>query len=124
VAPDELRAHIVTYIDALNTRDPAVIAALFAEDAVQADPASEPPNVGRAAIAAFFEGSVEASDGWTFSAETVHTCAAQVAIDFRIDVDTGGSTMTIEGIEVFTFGDDGLITSVYAYWDAADLTFA
>jgi hypothetical protein len=30
--------------------------------------------------------------------------------------------MTIDGIEVFTFGEDGLITSVYAYWDAADLT--
>jgi steroid delta-isomerase len=123
VTPEDLRARIGAYVDALNTRDPAVIAALFAEDAVQADPASEPPNVGRAAITAFFEGSVGASDGWTFAAQSVHTCAAQVAIDFRIDVETGGSTMTIEGIEVFTFDDEGLITSVYAYWDAADLTF-
>ncbi len=123
MTPDELRARIIAYVDALNTRDPVVIAALFAEDAVQADPASEPPNVGHAAITAFFEGSVGASDGWTFAAKAVHTCAAQVAIDFQIDVETGGSTMTIEGIEVFTFGDDGLITSVYAYWDAADLTF-
>jgi steroid delta-isomerase len=122
VTPDDLRGRIAAYVDALNTRDPDAIAALFAEDAVQADPASDPPNRGRAAIAAFFEGSVAASDDWTFAAEAVHTCAAQVAIDFRIDVETGGSTMTISGIEVFTFDDDGLITSVYAYWDAADLT--
>ena len=31
--------------------------------------------------------------------------------------------MTIDGIEVFTADDDGLFTSVYAYWDDADLTF-
>ena len=120
--PDELRQAITTYVATINGRDPEAIASLFTEDAVQADPASDPPNRGRAAIAAFFEGSVAASDDWTFAAEAVHTCAAQVAIDFRIDVETGGSTMTISGIEVFTFDDDGLITSVYAYWDAADLT--
>jgi steroid delta-isomerase len=122
VTPDDLRGRIAAYVDALNTRDPVLIAALFAEDAVQADPASDPPNLGRTAIAAFFDGSVAASDGWTFAAKAVHTCAAQVAIDFQIDVEAGGSTMTIDGIEVFTFDDDGLITSVYAYWDAADLT--
>ena len=31
--------------------------------------------------------------------------------------------MTIDGIEVFTTDDDGLFTSVHAYWDDADLTF-
>ena len=123
MTPDELRARIIAYVDALNTRDPVVIAALFAEDAVQADPASDPPNVGRAAITAFFEGSVGASDGWTFAAKAVHTCAATVAIDFQIDLITGGSPMTIDGIEVFEVGDDGLITTVNAYWDESDLTF-
>ncbi len=122
--PDELRASITTYVDAVNSRDPHVIAALFTEDAVQADPASNPPNVGRAAIAAFFEGSIGASDSWTFTARAVHTCATNVAIDFRIDVVTGGAAMTIDGIEVFTVDDDGLFTSVFAYWDDADLTFA
>jgi len=31
--------------------------------------------------------------------------------------------MTIDGIEVFEVGDDGLITTVNAYWDESDLTF-
>jgi steroid delta-isomerase len=124
LSPDELRHNIEAYVDAVNSRDPDAIAALFAEDAVQADPASNPPNVGRAAIAAFFEGSIGASDSWTFTAKAIHTCASNVAIDFRIDLVTGGAPMAIEGIEVFTVGDDGLFTSVYAYWDDADLTFA
>lgn len=121
---DELRAVIATYVSTLNTRDPDAIAALFAEDAVQADPASNPPNVGRDAIRAFFTGSIGASEGWTFSATSVHTCGHQVAFNFQIAVESSGTTMTIGGIEVFTVNDDGLIASVNAYWDEADLAVA
>ncbi|MGD0394858.1 MAG: nuclear transport factor 2 family protein [Acidimicrobiales bacterium] len=123
LTPAELRARMVEYVDAVNRRDAAGIAALFAVDAVQADPASNPPNVGRTAIASFFESGIAASDSWTFTAKTVHTCAAHVAIDFEISVQTGGSTMVIDGIEVFTTDADGFFTSVHAYWDDADLTF-
>jgi steroid delta-isomerase len=121
---DELRALIATYVSTLNRRDPQAIAALFTEDAVQADPVSSPPNVGRDAIRTFFTGSIEASDRWTFSAPTVHTCGDQVAINFQIVVESSGTTMTIGGIEVFTVNDDGLIASVNAYWDEADLAVA
>jgi steroid delta-isomerase len=124
LTPDRLRARIVEYVDAVNARDPQAIAALFSEDAVQADPASNPPNVGRAAIAAFFKAGIGASETWTFTATAVHTCARNVAIDFEISLVTGGSTMTIDGIEVFAADDDGLFTSVHAYWDDADLSFA
>ena len=124
LTPDELRARIATYVDTINGRQPQAIAALFTEDAVQADPASNPPNIGRAAIASFFADSIAASDSWTFTAKTVHTCAAQAAMDFQISVQTGGATMLIDGIEVFTTDDNGLFSSVYAYWDDADLSFA
>ncbi|HEX4244796.1 MAG TPA: SgcJ/EcaC family oxidoreductase [Acidimicrobiales bacterium] len=118
---NELRTVITTYVAALNSRDPDVIAALFAEDAVQADPASSPPNVGRDAIRAFFTASIGGSEGWTFSASSVHTCADHVAFNFEIAVKGDGSTMTIGGIEVFVVNDEGLISSVNAYWDEADL---
>jgi steroid delta-isomerase len=124
LTPDELRSRIATYVGAINAREPLAIAALFAPDAVQADPASNPPNTGRDAIAAFFEAGIGASESWSFTAKAVHTCAANVAIDFEIAVDVGGSTMTIDGIEVFTTDDEGLFTSVRAYWDDADLNFA
>jgi steroid delta-isomerase len=123
LTPDDLRARIATYVDTINRRQPEAIAGLFTEDAVQADPASNPPNVGRAAIASFFADSIAASDSWTFTAKTVHTCAAQAAVDFQISVQTGGATMLIDGIEVFTTDDDGLFRSLYAYWDDADLSF-
>jgi ketosteroid isomerase-like protein len=122
--PDELRHRMMAYVDAVNRRDSSLIAALFAEDAVHSDPVSNPPNVGRVAITEFFDNGIAASDSWTFTAKAVHTCATSVAIDFEIAVETGGTTMTIDGIEVFTTDEAGLFTSVHAYWDDADLTFA
>ena len=124
LTPDRLRAAIAHYVATVNGRDPAAIAALFTEDAVQADPASSPPNVGRAAIAGFFESGIAASDGWVFQAVDVHTCASTVAIDFMITVDVGGGSMVIRGIEVFEAADDGRFSSAHAYWDDTDVTFA
>jgi steroid delta-isomerase len=120
---DQLRERIVGYVEAINSRDPEAIADRFTVDAFHADPVSNPPNRGRAAIVAFFEGGIAASDGWTFTTEAVHTCAPSVAVDFAIAVQTGGATMTIRGIEVFVADDDGLFESVHAYWDETDLSF-
>jgi steroid delta-isomerase len=33
----------------------------------------------------------------------------------------GGSVYEVDIIDVFTFGDDGLITDMRAYWTAADI---
>jgi steroid delta-isomerase len=121
--PDDLRAAVERYVTTVNGRDPVAISALFTEDAVQADPVSQPPNVGREAIAAFFAGGIAASDAWTFEAADVHTCGSSVAIDFAITVEAGGATMRIRGIEVFDAGPDGRFTSARAYWDDADVTF-
>jgi steroid delta-isomerase len=121
--PDQLRNRITEYVQAINSRDAHAIAAQFSEDARHHDPVSNPPNIGRAAIVAFFESGIGASDGWTFTAKAIHTCADNVAIDFEIAVETGGATMVIDGIEVFEAGEDGLFTSVSAYWDDASLSF-
>lgn len=122
--PDELRTAIDRYVATINGRDPVAIAELFTDDAVQADPASAPPNVGRQAITAFFADGIAASEGWTFRAESVHTCASTVAIDFVIDVVLVGGSMAISGIEVFQATDDGRFSSAHAYWDDADVRFA
>ena len=124
VTPDGLRLAVAHYVDTINGRDPGAIAALFTEGAVQADPASSPPNVGRDAITGFFADGIAASDGWVFQAVDVHTCASTVAIDFMITVEVGGGSMVIRGIEVFEAADDGRFSSAHAYWDDTDVTFA
>lgn len=120
---DELRALVDRYCAAVSSRDAAAVAALFAEDAVQRDPATAPPNEGRDAIRAFFQAAIDASSATEFEALAVHTAGDHVAIDFRVTVTLESGTMTISGIEVFTVGAGGLVTEVTAYWDEADVTF-
>lgn len=119
--PESLRQLVHRYCRAVTDRDVEAVVALFTPDAVQADPASSPPNVGHQAIAAFFQAAVDASTATTFQATGVHTCGSQVAIDFTVVVALEAGTMTISGIEVFTVTEEGLISAVTAYWDDADV---
>lgn len=120
---ETLRSKIAAYVSCINARVASDIASLFAEDAIQADPASQPANEGRAAIEAFFTAGIEASEAWTFRASDLHPCGNAVAFSFAIDVVTGGATMTIAGIEIFTFDDSGLVRTAHAYWGDDDITF-
>jgi steroid delta-isomerase len=123
VTPDSLRSGVEHYVATINGRDPAAIAELFTEDAVQADPASSPPNVGREAITTFFANGIAASDSWVFEVSDIHTCASTIAFHFTITVAMGGGSMVVRGIEVFEAADDGRFSSAHAYWDDADVTF-
>jgi steroid delta-isomerase len=124
LTPAGLRAAVDHYVATINGRDPVAIADLFTEDAIQADPASSPPNIGREAITTFFANGIAASEGWVFEATDVHTCASTVALDFTIAVALGAGSMVIRGIEVFQAADDGRFASAHAYWDDTDVTFA
>ncbi|HEX7459402.1 MAG TPA: nuclear transport factor 2 family protein, partial [Acidimicrobiales bacterium] len=62
LTPAGLRAAVDRYVATINERDPVAIAALFTEDAIQADPASSPPNIGREAITTFFANGIAASE--------------------------------------------------------------
>jgi len=121
--PEELRQLVERYAAAVSARDIDAVLTLFAEDAVQRDPATSPPNVGHEAIGTFLRNGVGASTATTFEALAVHTAGDHVAIDFRVSVTLESGTMVIEGIEVFTVGSDGRIAEVIAYWDDADVTF-
>jgi steroid Delta-isomerase len=120
---EDLRQLVDRYAKSVTARDVDALVALFTEDAVQQDPATSPPNVGHEAIRTFFQAAVDASTATTFEALAVHTCGDHAAIDFRVTVQLEAGTMVIEGIEVFSFAEDGRIRSVTAYWDDADLTF-
>jgi steroid delta-isomerase len=121
--PDEIRSLIDRYAATVTSRDVDAVVGLFTEDAVQRDPANQPPKVGRGAIREFFQSAVDASESTLFEALAVHTCGNEAAIDLRVTVTVGGGTMVISGIEVFTFTDEGLISALSAYWDDADITF-
>jgi steroid Delta-isomerase len=121
---DRLRDVVQLYASVTSSRDADAYAALFTEDASQVDPYPGPPRVGREAIRDFIKSSFEACEAMRFESIEVYPVADRVAFTFHITLHLeGGSTMHIRGVEIFTVTDDGLISSVEAYWGQDDVTF-
>ncbi len=120
-------AHMIDAVErysrAFSSRDLEALLSLFTEDAVQTDPANGPANVGREAIAAFFQNSYDATTSSSWEAQAVHCCGDVAAVDFLVRVEMEGGSARIEGIELFGFADDGRIASVVAYWGDDDMSF-
>lgn len=120
---DDVAAGVQRYLDTVATGTAAEVTALFAPDATVEDPVGNDPIRGHDAIRAFY-GTFEAL-AKTTELVTARTVAGQAAFHFRIVVDLGGgATSTMEPLEVMTFDDDGLITSMRAFWAESDLVIA
>jgi steroid Delta-isomerase len=119
---DACAATVQRYLDLVASGSADEVAALYAEDATLEDPVGSAPIRGRSAIRAFYATIEDLA--MTTTLHTVRTCAGQAAFHFRVETDTGAGTATMEPIEVMTFSDDGLITSMRAWWSDGDLTFA
>ena len=93
------------------------VAALFAADAWIEDPVGSDRKVGRDTLLAFYRGAIERAAPQVRLSGPVRTAAASVAAaPLQSHSDFGGSPKEIDIIDVFTFDDDGLITSMTAYF--------
>jgi steroid Delta-isomerase len=123
LSADQLRDVVQRYATVASSRDADAYAALFTEDASQIDPYPAPARVGREAIRDFIKSSFDACEAMRFEWIEVYPVADRVAFTFHITLNlAGGSTMHIRGVEIFTVTDDGLISSVEAYWGQDDVT--
>jgi uncharacterized protein (TIGR02246 family) len=121
---ETLRATVERYAATVTARNADAYAELFTPDAVQVDPYPTAANVGRDAIRAFMQRSIDGCEAMLFEVTEVHPVVDKAAIAFHITLTLeGGAIMHIRGIEVFTVADDGLITAVDAYWGDQDVTF-
>lgn len=111
------------YLGAHTAGDVDAIVALFASDAVVADPVHQPAHVGRAAVRAFFAGTHEMVDSIELRATgPMRAVDRWVAVPMRAVSTIAGSKVAIDVIDVFTFDDDGLIADMRAYWDPTAIT--
>lgn len=120
---DDVVAGVRRYLDTVATGTAADVTALYAPDATVEDPVGADPLHGHDAIRGFYA-TIEAL-AKTTELVTVRAVAGQAAFHFRIVVELGGgATSTMEPLEVMTFDDDGLITSMRAFWSDSDLVIA
>lgn len=120
---DEMKAAVQAYTEAHSAKDVDAVVALFDPDCVVADPVDRPEMIGRAAVREFFAGTHQMSEGFELRITgPIRAVDRFAAVPLRAETEMGGSTFAVDIIDVFTFGDDGLITEMRAYWTASDIT--
>lgn len=95
------------------------IGALYDESATLEDPVGGEARSGRTDISAFYS----ALDNVTTTAEliTSRVSGNRAALHMRVVTTLPDQVVTIEPIDGMTFNDEGLITSMRAYWSSADV---
>ena len=115
---EEIKSTVEAYAAAQSARDVDAIVALFAPDAVVTDPVHEPPHLGRQAIHAFFTGTKDLADALDLQITgPIRAVDSFAAVPMRAVSTIGEMRVAIDIIDVFTFGSDGLIVDMKAYWD-------
>jgi steroid delta-isomerase len=116
----DIRATVVRYLDLIaNATSGAQIAALYAADATLEDPVGSPARKGADEIAAFYE--VLTTRQRTTELLAVRVAGSEAAFSFRVVSGAGAERSVIEPIDVMTFSEEGLITSMRAFWSPADV---
>jgi steroid delta-isomerase len=120
--PDEMKATVERYTAAHSAGDIDGVVAVFAADAVVADPVDQPAHVGRDAVRAFFAGTHEFVDSMELRMTgPVRAVGSWAAAPLQAVSVVGGAKVAVDIVDVFTFGEDGLVTDMKAYWSSADI---
>lgn len=113
-----LESFVKRYLDTVAGGSAADVAALYTDDATLEDPVgSGEVHIGRQAIEGFYK-NIEAAGGITAELLQFRPGGHEAAFLFALNI---GGAMRIEPIEVMTFDAEGQITSMKAYWSAADV---
>ena len=112
-SPDHIRRTFERYCEFFTSGDVDGVVALYHEDATVEDPIDSPVHRGSDAIRAFYQASAGTTslelDGRVRMAGREGACA-------MVASPRGAKGVYIDTLDVMTFDDEGLITSMRAYW--------
>lgn len=119
---EHMKDVVTRYTAAHSAGDVDAVAALFALDAVVADPVDQPAHHGRDAVRAFFAGTHEMADSMDLhTTGPIRAVGNWAAVPLAAITTIGDARLQVDIIDVFTFDDDGLISDMKAYWTASDI---
>jgi steroid Delta-isomerase len=119
---DRIREVVESYVRLVGSGTSDEIVALYAEDATVEDPVGTDLRVGHGAIKEFYA----TLDGLEQETRllTLRIAGGEAVFHFEIVTRAGGATYTLAPIDAMTFDDDGLVTSMRAYWGDADMAIS
>ena len=119
---EQIQATIDGYIDAYAQTDRAAFLALWAPDGVLEDPVGTPAHEGTDALGAFWDGARELADRIILKLDRAVIAGGEAAVTIEINAHMGESGLVMPAVDIMRFNDDGLLTSVRAYWDMSTAT--
>ncbi len=119
---EQVEATVRRYLELVSTGTADEIVAMYAEDAVLEDPVGSEPRRGRAAIREFYA-TIEPMKIAT-ELQVIRVCGGEAAFKFRIETDTGAGVAILEPFENMVINEAGQVTSMRAWWNDGDMTFA
>jgi steroid delta-isomerase len=114
---DQIRTAFERYAAAMSAGDTEAVIALFSDDAYLEDPVGGERTAGIDAVRQHFTAATQQSSSKLeiiAPVRVVEPGYGAAAMTSRTEM--GDQVYLIDIIDVFTFDDDGLITSMTAYW--------
>jgi steroid delta-isomerase len=117
-----IRATVERYTSCFTAGDREAFLANFADDAWIEDPVGTPRYEGKEAIGGFFDQTQGLSDSIELRRTgPVRVAAGEAAFPMQARPVIGGATFALDIIDVMTFDDSGIITTMRAFWDPAEM---
>jgi hypothetical protein len=114
-------AMLQLYLSACESRDLERIVDCFSPTALIRDPANEWIK-GRDAVRRYFSNIYNDLSALSFHCSPVYWCGNSASVRWEgCATRKNGTTLTYEGIDVFTFGGTGSIDEMWAFWTPEDL---
>lgn len=113
---EQIEAATDAYVSSFNKQDRDLFLSALADDVTQIDPVGSPPNEGKDALAAFWDGLYRDCERIEFDVPDRFVAGDEAALQFTIvQSRRDGTRLTIDGIDVFRVDDDGKIALIKGY---------
>ncbi len=122
MSSEDISRGVKAYFAALRAMDVEAWVATFAPDAKSYDPIDAPPSVGHDGLRQFYNAIAGAFESFGLTEEHVFIAGNSAAVKW-----TGQGRgknkrdVRFEGIDIIEFNDQGLIQTVRAYWNPAEV---
>ena len=118
-SPEEIRSTVVNYIEMMCASDVNGISELYTDNATAEDPVGGDVQRGKEAITAFY--GMTAPLLQIELTGPISVAGNQCAFPLLAALTMDGNTSYLDATDVLSFGEDGKITSMKAYWNPAEL---
>ena len=114
----QIRATLQAYADGWQSGDKEAWLALFADDARLIDPVGTDANIGKEAIAAFWDRVTGLGMKMRPEVQRIVVCGGQGVLVFTMNtVNDAGMGMAVDIVDIFELDEAARITTMRAYWD-------